>query len=46
MTLAPQRHKEAVTQSGRQVRRCDDHCVWAHCVEKIHNLQPVVEHDN
>lgn len=46
MTLAPQGHKEAVSQSGRQVRGGDDHCVWAHSVEKIHNLQPVMEHDN
>lgn len=44
MTLTPQRHKKAVSQSGRQVRGGDDHCVWAHSVEKIHNLEPVVEY--
>lgn len=45
MALAPQRHKEAVSESGRQVRGGDDHRVWAHGVEKIHNLQPVTEYD-
>lgn len=45
MTLAPQRHEEAVSKSGGQVGGGDDHCVRAHCVEKIHNLQPNVESD-
>lgn len=38
MALAAQWHQEAVAKSRGQVRGCDDHCVWAHCVEQVHHL--------
>lgn len=43
MALAAQRHQEAVSQSGGQIGGGDDHRVWAHSVEKVHNLQTVSE---
>lgn len=45
MALAAQRHKEAVSKSGGQIRGGDDHCVRAHGMEKVHNLQTVSEWD-
>lgn len=43
VALAAQRHQEAVSQSGRQVRGGDDHRVRAHSVEKVHDLETVSE---
>lgn len=43
MALAAQRHEEAISQSGGQIRGGDDHCVWAHSMKKVHYLQTVSE---
>lgn len=46
MALTAQRHEEAVSQSGGQIRGGDDHCVWAHSMEEVHDLQRASERDS
>lgn len=43
LALTAQRHEEAVSQSGGQIRGGDDHCVWAHSMQEVHDLQRVSE---